>query len=266
MWLGQLTPSVLPVRRPNGIAEFGGMYVIGGLEGLFYGKPGFWYTVSADSMRQVSQAGSEVWVVHGDGALDKLDLTTGEIFPDLLTGSSRRAWTSCVGISGKELLFGGLGGWSGRTTSISGNFPPEIGDDVVTAVTGRDDIRWVGTEKSGLVRFSPTGVRRWNPGNGLTDTWVTSLCRTQSGLVVGTLHAGLFRVVGDRIVPMPSPTPRVTQLGLWKGQLVVGGMDGAWIQQGTMWTPLRTNQEETTSITTIAGRLTVTTASGIYFL
>jgi len=143
-------------------------------------------------------------------------------------------------------------------------FPPELAKDVVTAIAGRDGVRWIGTEQSGVIRFGSAGIRRWNPGNGLTDTWVTSLCRIPAGLVVGTMHAGLFEIVGDRIKAISSPTQRVTQVTLWSGQLVAGGMDGSWILRGARWMALPTHGEETTSIGEVGGRLTITTATSVY--
>jgi hypothetical protein len=255
----------MPASRPNGIAEVGGTYVVGGMNGLFVGVPGRWKEVCSDAIRQVFRAGNVVWVVHGSGALDKIDPKADQLFPDILTGTSKRPWTSCVGSVDGRLLFGGMGGWSERSEPLLERFPPELGKDVVTAVAGRDSVRWIGTEQSGVIRFGPNGIRRWNPGNGLTDTWVTSLCRSPGGLIVGTLHSGLFLIVGDRISKLPSPTQRVTQVAIWNGALAVGGMDGAWLQRGNKWTPLDTHDEETTSITAVDNRLAVTTASGIYF-
>jgi len=263
-WKREILPSTIPVSRPNGIAEINGTYVIGGLDGLFVGRPGAWNRVCDDAIRQIRRAGSDIWVVHGNGALDKLDPIHDQLYPDVMTGGSNRPWTCTVGLSGDRVLFGGMGGWSERSEPLIESFPPELAKDVVTAIAGRGPTRWIGTEQSGVVRFSPTGIKRWNPGNGLTDTWVTSFCHSPAGLVVGTLHSGLFLIVGDSISQIPSPTQRVTQLGFWKDSLVVGGMDGAWIRRGAMWSLLKTNGEETTSITQIDGHLAVTTASGVY--
>lgn len=264
-WLKEPLPSSLPISRPNGIACVDGTFVIGGLGGLFVGRPGAWVSVCSDSIRQIIQVGHEVWVVHGNGALDKLDTKEDRLYPDIMTGASKRPWTSCVGVCGELLLCGGLGGWSERGKSDNESFPAELSKDVVTAIAGRDSTRWIATEQSGVVRFGPSGIHRWNPGNGLTDTWVTSLCRTQRGLVVGTMHAGLFLIVGDKIAGIPSPSLRVTQVFDRNGILIVGGMDGAWIQSGNTWKPLEIHNEETTSIAQIGKTIAVTTASGAYF-
>jgi hypothetical protein len=266
-WTREALPSKLPgsLSRPNGLAVVSGQYVIGGLGGFFTGRPGDWTEISADAIRQVCAQDGQAWVVHGNGALDRVDVATGRLYPDILAGAAPRAWTSCIGQAGKTLLFGGQGGWVERSNTLVPHFPPELKDDVVLSITGRDTVRWIGTEQSGVLRFGPTGIHRFNPGNGLTDTWVTSLLLTPSGLFVGTLHAGLFRIVGDRVEPLSSPTRRVTQLGLWNGALVVGGMDGAWIRSGPSWKPLGTGSEETTCVSTEGHRLVVTTVAGVYF-
>ena len=146
------------------------------------------------------------------------------------------------------------------------SFPRELRGDVVMAISGYGKTRWIGTQKNGVLRFGSGPVRRWNPGNGLDDTWVTSLCRFDNGMVVGTMHAGLFRIVGDTISRVASPTLRITQVVAWRGTLVVGGMDGAWVKRGLKWESLATDGEETTSISVIAGQLCVTTNCGAYLL
>ncbi|RYG36797.1 hypothetical protein EON81_08680 [bacterium] len=264
-WVRERLPSKLPLSRPNGIAQVGGDYVVGGLGGLFIGRPGAWKKVADDAIRQVRGVGSEVWVLHGNGALDKLQPEADRLFPDVLSGAAKRPWTSSIGRVGNLILLGGHGGWAERSATLKETYPPEIAGDVVTALAGRSQVRWIGTQKSGVLRFGGGQVRRWNPGTGLPDTWVTSLFPTLSGLIVGTANRGVFRIVGDKIAPLACPTRRVTTLGEWKGRLIVGGMDGAWIQSGPAWTLLPTGGEETTAFALLGSRLAITTASGVYF-
>lgn len=263
VWTRVRLPSDLPLARPNGIAQVGRVYVVGGLGGLFVGRPGAWRPVSDAAIRQVATVGVEVWAVHGDGAVDKVDPLTDRLYPDVLSGNTRRPWTSCVGANVDQPLFGGQGGWAER--GEAGRYPTELKDDVATAITGRASVRWVGTQKTGLLRFDGRGVRRWNPGNGLPDTWVTALALTPTGLLVGTARRGLFRVVGDRISSVKAPTDRVTAVTHWQGRAVVGGMDGAWVAVGQTWRPLATKGEETTSLNVLRDGLAVTTAAGVYF-
>ena len=265
-WTRQILPGDLPLARPNGIAEAQGTYVIGGLGGLYVGHPGMWRKATDAAIRQVASVGGEIWAVHGDGALDKVDPVGDRLYPDVLAGNARRPWTSCVGGDGRRALFGGQGGWAEQGTGA--RFPKELRGDVVTVTTGRLDVRFVGSQKAGLFRFRFRGaeVRRWNPGNGLKDPWVTALLPTPQGLVVGTARGGLFRLFGERLSPLAGPTQRVAALALWHGRLVVGGMDGAWIASGAGWRDLGTGGEETTSVTPLKGRLAVTTAAGAFFL
>ena len=76
----------------------------------------------------------------------------------------------------------------------------------------------------------------------------TSLClQSPKGLIVGTATEGLFVLNGDAIHPVQSPTRRITKLCLWRGRLVVGGMDGAWVEASGGWDQLPTDCEETTA-------------------
>ena len=263
-WSRESLPSSLPTSRPNGFVAVDGTNIVGGINGLYIGKPGQWKSVCTDSIKQLQTIGSDVWVVHGNGALDKLDLGSGRLFPDVLTGASKRPWTSIIGISNKALLFGGLGGWTQWGQTLSETYPQELKGDVVTSITGNGDTRWIGTEQYGVFRFRNGKSKAWNPGNGLDDTWVTALCRSTTGLWVATLHAGLFQIAGDKISAVPCPSKRLTQLKVFKNQLVVGAMDGAWIYGRDGWERLATGGEETTSLGEVGGELCVTTAQGIY--
>ncbi|RYG47951.1 hypothetical protein EON79_05900, partial [bacterium] len=196
-WRRERLPSRLPVSRPNGIAQVGGTYIVGGLGGLFIGQPGDWKPVSDAAIRQIRGYGKEVWVVHGSGALDKLEPQTDRLFPDVLTGAAKRPWTASVGRTGSTMLLGGHGGWAERAAALKESYPPEIAGDVVTAIAGHDAVRWVGTQKSGVLRFGNGPIRRWNPGTGLPDTWITALLPTPEGLLVATASRGLYRIVGD---------------------------------------------------------------------
>lgn len=261
----QRLPTQLPVARPNGIVRVGDTYAVGGMGGLFLGRPGAWKSVASDAIRQVIAWENQFWVVHGNGAVDRIDLATDRIYADFLFGAAPRAWTSCIGVSGETLLFGGQGGWCERSKELRPQFPPELKSDVVLAIAGSGATRWIATEQSGVLRFSGKQVHRFNPGNGLADTWVTSLLKDPSGLWVGTMHAGLFMIAGDHVRPVRAPTLRVTALARIAGRLYVGGMDGAWVKEGSAWKTLPTHGEETTSISPVAGRPAVTTASGAYF-
>jgi hypothetical protein len=264
-WRKLSLPGELPIARPNGIAKVDGTFVVGGLGGLFVGTPGHWQQSATDSIRQVVANGPDVWVVHGNGSVDKIHPQKAELWPDLLFGGSRRPWTACVCPFGNSVLFGGSAGWQERGPRPREHYPDQMKGDVVQCIAGDAKGCWIGTEKSGLFRFDEVKLHCWNPGNGLTDPNVTALLPIENGVIVGTAHAGLFEVTGGQLRTLNSPTQRVTALGRWKNQLVVGGMDGCWVQTSSHWTKLATSDEETTSIAVFNGRLAVTTASGIYF-
>jgi len=267
-WIPVGPPSALPLPRPNGLAEIGKDYLIGGLGGLYLGRPGAWKQVSTQPVRQILGESDEAWVVYGSGAVDKVVPSQDQLFPDVWYGAARRPWVSCVAEIGKTLVFGGQGGWIEHGKEVTETYPKELDGDVVLAIEGREAVRWVGTQRSGLWRFGSGQTKRWNPGNGLTDPWVTSLCRVPpKGLMVGTMTGGLFLLDGDTIRPVECPTKRITSLAIWKGHLVVGAMDGAWLKEVASWRKLETDGEETTALTVLPSRvLAVTTASGVHFL
>ncbi|HWD39428.1 MAG TPA: hypothetical protein VG944_11305 [Fimbriimonas sp.] len=267
-WSRVSLPSDLPVQRPNGLAQIGKRFLVGGLGGLYMGTPGHWDQVSKEPVRQLFSVGQEAWVVYGSGAVDKLAPDEDKLFPDVWYGSAQRPWSACIGSVDDTLLFGGNGGWIERGKEVSEVYPPELDSDVVVAIAGRGSTRWVATQASGLFRYGAGKVRRWNPGNGLTDPWVTALCLDPPrGLMVGTATEGLFALNGDEVRSLDCPTKRITRLCLWSGRLVVGAMDGAWVRHGSDWEKLPTDGEETTALTALEdGSLAVSTASGIHFV
>jgi len=264
-WVRKALPSKSPLKRANGITRFGDRYVVGGLGGLYIGYPGAWQQVAPDSIRQVVKIDGYAWIVHGSGAVDKLDPIKARLFPDVLAGQASRPWTSCVGSSGNTVLLGGSGGWCERSAKNIDCFDQALDGDVVTAIEGEGARRWVGTQKNGLIEITRKGKKFWNPGNGLVDTWVTALARCPRGLYIGT-HSGLFLLANGRMNGLPSPTSRITALKVTQGKLFIGGMDGAWVQSPLGTKALPTHGEETTSITVEGRNLMLTTSQGIYFL
>ena len=263
-WKPDPLPAGLPLLRPTGIAFGGPSTVVGGLTGLFVRTGTVWSQPSRDAVRQILKVDGDAWVLYGNGSVDKLDLAHNQLVYDAVNEGAKRPWTSCLAAFDGVLLFGGQGGWIERTKKgITEHYFPEIDNDVVMAATGKGAVRWIGTQKAGLFRYGQGPVCRWNPGNGLPDTWVTALLHTPKGLYVATSGSGLFLVKGDSISPVGSPTQRPRQLTLYKGEVVVGGMDGAWILDPSGWRLLPTNHEETTAL--VAGtRLVVCTAAGVY--
>ncbi len=259
-------PSSLPVTRPNGLADVNGRYIVGGIGGLFLGHPGDWTKVSSEPVRQILSDRDTAWIMYGSGAVDKMEPGSDRLFPDVFFGAVRRPWASCAALIEGKPVFGGEGGWTERGAELTEIYPKELDGDVVMAMAGRPGLRWVGTQKSGLFEFRGNRVLNWNPGNGLSDTWVTSLCPTDGGLIVGTATKGLFLLHNHQMRAIDSPTQRVVKLDTWKGGLVVGGMDGAWIQRAQAWEELPTGGEETTSLVRVGESFAVVTASGVHFI
>ncbi len=266
-WRREEVPTAMPVSRPNGFARLGGDTLVGGLGGAWVGFPMHWEQISKQPVRQILGVGSDAWIVYGNGAVDKVDLSAERLYPDVFYGAVKRPWCSCVAQVGDSLAFGGQGGWMERGANLTERYPKEIDGDVVMAIAGRDGIRWIGTQKTGLLRFARGRLAAWNPGNGLQDTWVTSLCLAPpEGLFVGTATGGLYRLMGDSISPVDCPTKRITHLALWHDRLVVGAMDGAFLRDGDSWRELPTGAEETTALDQVGHDLVVTTASGVHFV
>jgi ligand-binding sensor domain-containing protein len=206
--------------------------------------------------------------VYGSGAVDKLVPRLDRLYDDVLYGGAKRPWTGVMALSEGAGLFGGHGGWVEKTPrGVVERYPADLKGDVVTALWSRGDLRWIGTQKGGLFRYSAgTKPLVWNPGNGLSETWVTALAGTSRGIVVGTASNGLFLQKGFGIERMSGPTSLVRSLLQYKNRIVVGGMDGAWIEEGSGWTKLPTNGEETTSLASSNQGLIVTTNRGVFFL
>lgn len=265
-WKAAKLPTAIESKRPQGYAELGTRFVVGGIDGLRIGRPGQWQVSSEEPVRQMLQVGASVWVLRGSGAVDKLDLAAARLYPDALYGSAKRPWTSCLAVLEGGVGFGSMGGWVERQGDKSAErYPAELGREVVTAIAGSRNTRWIGTQGAGLFRFTGAACRRFNPGTGLPDAWVTALAHDRDGLVVGTAGSGLFLVNGDSIRPIDSPTNRVRHLARFGGKLVVGGMDGAWIRSPGGWRMLPTQGEETTAV--VSGkRLIVCTDAGIFFV
>lgn len=253
----------LPFPRVHGIARSGSRYVVGGIEGLVIGAPGDWKEISGEPVRQLLQAGEDVWILYGSGAVDKLT-ASGELFSDVLHGAARRPWTSSMAASPGGLLLGGLGGWVQKGTAFVEKYPAALSGEVTTAILAKGESLLVGTQGKGLLRIDQ-GREAWlNPGTGLLDTWVTALCLNGGTPVAATATAGLFEIRGNRAHKISSPSDKLRHLTVYKGRLVAGALDGAWIRNGSNWEELETDSLETTCLTVIGSGLWVGTPRGLF--
>ena len=264
-WKQRKLPSQLPIPRVHGFASFKKASLVGGLGGLFIGNPGKWRQIDDQTVKQILKVGDAAWVVYGNGAVDKIQPDLDRMASDVLVGAIRRPWTSCVATDGTTLVFGGQGGWTTKTSEKTvETLRPELEGDVVTAAISDRAGKWIATQKNGLFRFDASGkVRVWNPGNGLSDPWVTALVTTKEGILIGTASAGLFLLNTGKIKKVAAPSQRILSLAVRQDSLVVGAAEGAWIRRGSKWHALPTQGEETTSLSTADGSLVITTAHGL---
>jgi hypothetical protein len=254
----------LPFARVHGIARSGDRHVIGGIEGVSVGVPGDWKSISSEPVRTVYQSGNDVWIVYGSGAVDKL-AADGALHSDVLYGAAKRAWTSSIGSSSDGgVVLGGLGGWVRKGKTFAETYPAGLQGEVTTAILERGDRLLVGTQSKGLVRIANGSELWFNPGTGLSDTWVTAICFDGKDPMVVTATAGLFKIRGNRAEAVACPSQKLRHLAVYKGSLVVGALDGAWIKKGNSWEKLATDSLETTCLTVIGSELWVGTPRGLF--
>jgi len=262
-WIRIELGGELPFPRVHGMAKVGSKYVLGGIEGVAVGNPGNWNYVSREPVRQILQVGHDIWILYGSGAVDKLT-ADGKLYADVLYGAAKRPWSSSLSGDAGDVLMGGHGGWIRKGASFTETYPAELSGEVVTAILAKGATTFIGTQAKGLAIVNGSKVQWINPGVGLSDTWVTCIATHNGKLLVATASAGLFELRGNRAVPIPSPSTKLRNMALHKGDLVIGALDGAWIRSGAEWRKLNTDSLETTAITTIDNELWIGTPAGIF--
>jgi ligand-binding sensor domain-containing protein/signal transduction histidine kinase len=74
---------------------------------------------------------------------------------------------------------------------------------------------WVGTQ-DGLLRMTRSGVKTITARDGLADDDVATVYQDPSGrLWIGTLTGSMYRLEGQRVVPVPSPIPGFRARGIY---------------------------------------------------
>lgn len=239
--LGNLTfpDGGLPLSRPFGYAEIGETRIIGGISGLFVGKPGSWVQASRHSVKQIEAKDGSAWVRMGNGAVDRLDIAENRHYHDVFFGASRRPWVSVIGFAGETLLFGGHGGWVEKSDKgvHSDTYPAELMGHVVTAIHGHGRTRWIGTQKSGLWEFGGR-VRHFGLAAGLDDPWITGLAHDGAKLWIGTASDGLYTLMGEKVTKEACPFARVRSLALFNGRPLVATDLGTFLSDGKTWRQL----------------------------
>jgi ligand-binding sensor domain-containing protein len=253
----------LPFPRVHGISKLGREFVIGGTEGAAIGKPSDWKFISHEAVRQIEKIGSDVWILYGSGAVDKLD-SDGRLHSDGLSGTAKRPWTSVLGESPKGLFLGGHGGWAFKGKTFIENYPAELAGEVVTAISERSERLYVGTQSKGLAEIKNGKINWINPAKGLGDTWVTALVSHGGRLYASTATAGLYEIRNGNANKISAPSTKIRHLEIYKGSLAIGSLDGAWKLTDGAWTKLQSQSLETTCMAVIDEKLWIGTPSGIF--
>jgi hypothetical protein len=254
-------PGDLPFARIHGIAKVGPHLFVGGLAGLARRGDKLWELIDDRPVREVTTSGDSIWVLFGDGSVDKVEPLTNRLTYDVMKSASKRPWVASLAASSTGLLFGGLGGWSSRSGEFKERYPKELEGQVITSVFETSDGLWLGTQRGGLFQVVGTRIKRFGFSAGIPDSWVTALVEHRGRLVVGVADGGIVAISKGKVSPLTTTIDRVRKLAVFNGNLVVGGMDGASVQVGTEWQKL--SGEETTSITVMDGMLGLGSPKGV---
>jgi hypothetical protein len=254
----------LPTERVTGVAFDGHTWLVGGLRGIFRGKPdgAFWTCFNSQAVKSIETVDGASWVIYGNGAVDKIVIDGNKLYFDVFQGA-KRPWTCSMTRVDSTLYFGGQGGWLVKSpTGDSEQYPPELKGLPVNAMTQAGGTLWMGTQ-DGVFAYRGGRLQRFGFGSGLHDIWVTAMVASEDTVVVGLAAGGLARISGDKAEEIPAPTKRVRSLYRWKGSLVLGSLDGTWLRQGTDWLSLL--KGETYFIGELGPELVVGDPSGLHF-
>jgi hypothetical protein len=254
-------PAELPFPRVHAIVKTPGDYYVGGLRGLIRGKPGNWKQIDERPVKQMVLANQGIWVLFGDGSLDKIEFKLERLVYDVLLQGVKRPWASCIAAEGKEVLIGGMGGWFERGEVPLETYRKELDNQVITTIGRTGRTIWLGTQRKGLFAYRGGTLNRYGFAAGLSDSWITAAVDHREKLTVGVADGGLSRFEGGKFAHVSSPCQKVRQLVVYQDRLVVGGMEGTWAQNDSGWQQL--SNEESTCLTVIDGRLFVGTPLGL---
>jgi len=80
-------PQSLPFARVHSIAKMGSRYLVGGLKGLAQGNPDRWQQIDERPVRDGAASEGSLWVLFGDGSVDKLEPSANRLVFDALKGA-----------------------------------------------------------------------------------------------------------------------------------------------------------------------------------
>ncbi|MEI7986514.1 MAG: hypothetical protein WCI55_12880 [Armatimonadota bacterium] len=252
-----------PIERISGLTLTGTKWVVGGIRGLYSGTPGSrWVHVSDQAIRQVAQVHGMTWALYGNGAVDKLDVAKDQLYSDIFHGAVKRPWVGSMSVNKSQLLFGGSGGWFEKVGDklLTERYPTELEKRNVTAMAVVGKEKLVGTQ-DGLFLFGSGKQKRFGFGDGLADVWVTSMASLGDSVFIGTYTGGCYAYSNGSMKKLVGPSSKIRCLSVWRGRLVLGGLDGSWIAESTTWRQL--TRGETTFITALNGKLFVGTPESV---
>jgi hypothetical protein len=229
------------------------------LEGLFVQSGGKWTRIDERPVKEMAQSEKEVWVLFGDGSVDKIDPEAGRLYFDVLAGSVKRPWASSMAVYASNAMFGGFEGWCIKSpSSVSERVLPDLEGDVVTALASNGNSLCVGSQKHGLFAVSGSRVTRFGFAKGLLDTWVTALHFRKNDLWIGLAEKGLMRLNDGNLQPISEcPIRRVRKMTEFRGRLLVGGMDGVAVLESGSWK--RVQDAECTALSVVGGEMMIGT-------
>lgn len=257
-WTREPLPSESPMPRLHGLARAGRRgWVAGGLAGLAIGRPGEWERLNDRPVRRILDRGREVWVVYGDGTVDKLEPEADIWQHDVLFGAVKRPWASTIAASGDGLLIGGQAGWVEKSAREQKEVRPDwFEGDVVTAMTTWGSQLVVAGQKTGLHFRNGKSWKHFNAAHGLEDLWITAVQPHADRLWIATATRGLYSTDGRTVTKEVCPEMKLTGLLSLDGALFIGTMNGAYSRRGDKWTLLGT-EVETTALLGEAGHVWV---------
>lgn len=197
--------------------------------------------VHALTLQDIGQPQPQVWVGLRQGAArlrngqwQALDYLTR------LTSTRTRAIALGSDVQGRPQVWLGTDAGAARLRLV-GNWRTvsEIGSagNGVWALLNEEgsdghETLWLGSDGEGLARYRDGAWRQWTPADGLPHPTVRSLARVADGTPGGTLWAGtwnghIVRLVGDRLVEVPTPWAKFEREAVAK--ILPVGTNEVWV-------------------------------------
>lgn len=254
-------PTQLPFERVHAVAQTPSQMVVGGIKGVGLGGPGKWRIAEDRPVREMVAQGSDVWVLYGDGSVDKLQPKEDRLYYDVLKEASKRPWASTLFADKESIYFGTMGGWIVKSKTFAEFHPKELNGQVITAICRINNDLWLGTQRAGVFRVRENKIDRFGFAAGLPDSWVTAITNLDGTPTVGCADGGVSVFKNEKFTPLPTPATKIRKLHTFRGSLVIGALDGAWIQNPNGWQKL--TDQETTTISQIDKNLALGTPTGL---